>query len=269
VESASIETITPEIASSWLERCNSHNRDLQQSTVDTYASDMAAGRWHFNGDAIRFSRNGVLLDGQHRLWAIVQSGCTQTSVVVRGLPDPAQLTIDLGKRRTPKDQLHMADIPVSNSVAAAIGVYLTWQTGKFFGDQVRLKITTPHKVEFAQQNPEIVRLLRSYEANATRVPCRPSVALAVSLKLHEIDDQDADDFFTSLATGANLAPNSPILTLRNRLLRLRETRVIVPDRDLVAFFIQAWNAHREGRTLAKLQRPAGATWSRETFPVPR
>lgn len=241
---------------------------IQQSTVDTYARDMLGDRWVFNGDPIRFSATGLLLDGQQRLWAIVQSGCTQRFVVIRGLPEPAQLTMDLGKRRTPKDQLAMAHIRVSNTLAAAIGVYLTWMNGRFFGDQVRAKITTTQKVEFAQLNPDKVERFRSLEANAGKLPCKPSVALAVSVRLHEIDDGDADDFFSSLVTGANLETSSPILTLRNRLMRVREQRLNLPERDLVAFFVIAWNAWRDGRSMTKLQRPQGTSWNPHTYPVP-
>lgn len=66
---------------------NIHNRIIMQPVVDRYARDMVAGAWMKNAQPICFSSLGVLLDGQHRLLAIVKSETTQEILVVRGL-DP-------------------------------------------------------------------------------------------------------------------------------------------------------------------------------------
>ena len=56
---------------------NLKNRDLSQSFVNRYASDMANGKWSDGASMIRIDTNGNLQDGQHRLEAILQSGTTQ------------------------------------------------------------------------------------------------------------------------------------------------------------------------------------------------
>lgn len=63
-------TITPEKAKTLLVM-NTKNRKLSRKLVQKYASDMAAGRWPYNGDPIRVSVSNVLLDGQHRLEACI------------------------------------------------------------------------------------------------------------------------------------------------------------------------------------------------------
>ena len=49
--------------------------------------EMQDGKWRLNGKTICFDSTGRLLNGQHRLSAVVRSGVTLTTVVVRGL-DP-------------------------------------------------------------------------------------------------------------------------------------------------------------------------------------
>ena len=97
------ETITPDIANRWLETFNTNNRSIRDSHVDLLAHDMAVGHWKENGDAICFSKDGRLIDGQHRLWACVQSGAQFTSLVVRGIDDDAYMTKDAGLRKTAGD----------------------------------------------------------------------------------------------------------------------------------------------------------------------
>lgn len=68
--------VTPEIASAWLSGCNTHNRKLVDAHVERLANEMRAGRWKLTHQGIAFSSNRVLLDGQHRLWAVLISGVT-------------------------------------------------------------------------------------------------------------------------------------------------------------------------------------------------
>ena len=88
-----IETITPEIAQVWLEK-NTNNRTIRQMVVDRYADEMCSGAWKLNAETIKFSRDGTLLDGQHRLWAVVESKVTIQSFVARGISADALQTID-------------------------------------------------------------------------------------------------------------------------------------------------------------------------------
>ena len=81
--------VEPEQAQKWLER-NIANRTLRPSRVQEYATAMTEGRWRYTADPIRFDSDGKLIDGQHRLMAVVRSGCTVEMHVVRGLSPEAQ-----------------------------------------------------------------------------------------------------------------------------------------------------------------------------------
>lgn len=261
--------VTPSIATEWLER-NTRNRKVRVSLAYQYADDMRNGRWEYNGDPIRFDKDGVLLDGQHRLLAIVDSGTTQKFHVIEGLEPHVQVTIDQGGKRSPSDQLTIRGIETNSTLAAAARIYVRWDTGRFFGDVKKNHITTPEIVEWVEGFPSLYgRLIDLSTRGYKAIPCAPAITLAVALRLHQIDEDDATEFFGLLRTGANLEAGSPILTLRERLFKFKAEKVNITQRDMIAFFVVAWNAYREGRSITKLQRPNGASWNAQNFPVPR
>ncbi|MEH7879332.1 hypothetical protein V7799_17715 [Rhizobium laguerreae] len=60
--------VTPEMAENIL-AARGPNRNVSASVINKYARDMLAGRWQLNGQTIKISKDGQLLDGQHRLEA--------------------------------------------------------------------------------------------------------------------------------------------------------------------------------------------------------
>jgi hypothetical protein len=81
-----IEVIDQEQAKAYLDN-NARHRPIKAKKVFQYMDEMVDGKWRLNGKTITFDRNGRLLNGQHRLTAVLQSGVPLTTLVVRGL-DP-------------------------------------------------------------------------------------------------------------------------------------------------------------------------------------
>src|SRR5437899_9091840 len=99
-------SVTPELAEKWLNHLNTNNRPVTQSVVDKYEQDMIAGRFNgLNGATISFTSDNVLSDGQHRLWAVVQSRKTVVMLVVFGVDPDAIETIDHNKPRSVADSI--------------------------------------------------------------------------------------------------------------------------------------------------------------------
>lgn len=84
-----VETITPAMAKQYLSH-NAYHRKVKKKKVNEYVLTLQAGQWRLNGKTITFDSNGRLLGGQHRLHAVVESGISLLTLVVRGL-DPALL----------------------------------------------------------------------------------------------------------------------------------------------------------------------------------
>lgn len=85
----SVEVINPSEAEAYLKN-NAMHRKIKQKKVDEYMKEMQDGKWALNGKSLIFDSNGRLLNGQHRLSAVVQSQVPLTTVVIRGV-DPTVL----------------------------------------------------------------------------------------------------------------------------------------------------------------------------------
>jgi hypothetical protein len=78
------EEITPEMATAYLGHLALRQRKLRVHRVRQYARDIAAGKWILSTDPIVFDANGDLINGQHRLRAVVLAGKPAKFVVIRG-----------------------------------------------------------------------------------------------------------------------------------------------------------------------------------------
>ncbi len=118
--------ITPELAESLLQR-NIQNRRVKDQQVSTYVAQMLAGIFQsLNGQTIGIAGSlttGNLLDGQHRLLAIVKSGVTLPFLVVTGLPETVVSTIDIGAKRTTGDLFDMKGITNGRLMSATLATY--------------------------------------------------------------------------------------------------------------------------------------------------
>ena len=114
--------ITPDEARSIIES-NALYRNLNANIVRLYAEDMRQGRWLPTGDPIKFDDDGHLIDGMHRLSAIVQSGVTSELAVCRGVPREAVIAIDGGFNRTLTTALRIAGLEwLGSDVSLAIAM---------------------------------------------------------------------------------------------------------------------------------------------------
>jgi len=73
--------VTPELAQSWLDSSQS-SRAASKNRVQKLAAQMRAGLWQRNHNGIAFATDGTLLDGLHRLLAVINSGVTVPMTVV-------------------------------------------------------------------------------------------------------------------------------------------------------------------------------------------
>jgi hypothetical protein len=99
------ETVTPAQAKQWLDVDNHRNRKLREGRVAYLTDEIRAGRWQVTHIGIAFDPKGNLLDGQHRLAAIVRSGVAVQMVVARNVPPETYIAMDRGLMRTMPDVL--------------------------------------------------------------------------------------------------------------------------------------------------------------------
>lgn len=261
--------LTPAMAEKFLGR-NRGNRNVRKTKVVEFARDMSAGRWVFNGDPIRFSASGRMLDGQHRCLAVVKSGVTIQVIVIQNLPDEAQNTMDIGARRTMSDQLMLSGERNSTTLAAVLRRVVAH---RLTGSWTRGTAATFAEMrDFYELNPEITFAV-DVAMKARVLPCAPSTIGALYHVCAAVDRGDAEHFFVDqLIDGVGLSRNDPAYALRVKLrsgdrLTPGETERRLSDDNVIRYALTAWNLFRDGRKIQKLQAPKGG-WGGK-FPEPK
>ena len=212
--------VTPQIAQKWLDECNTHNRTLYETTVDAYARDMKRGFWALNHQGICFSEDSVLLDGQHRLAAVVRSEKTVPFYVFRGMPKEFQAdgsrhltqeTVDGNKPRGVGDRLALAHgIGNANLKVAVAAVLINICTGK------SVKMTPAVVLEVLGIYAGEVEAVLENRSTARGLGYAPVLgAFAFAAKCFK---DKVLEFERAYFSGENLSSGSPILAFRNYML---------------------------------------------------
>lgn len=261
---AKVETITPRDAARYLKH-NAKNRPQKPGVWRRLADAMRRGEWMLNGESIKFAMDGSLLDGQHRLLAVVESGVTIESLVIRGLPNEAQDTVDIGNKRTSGDILHLHGYSDQNNLAGALTYYHRILTRQVRASGPEYRAPTPQELlEILDENPEIVQSISVGNSLRKRVRVRRSQFSALHYWLWTIDHEDANLFFDRLETGENLQQGNPIYALRRWLEQTAAISKFANKTVVHAVTIKAWNAYRQNESMSLARWRAGI----EDFPEP-
>lgn len=100
-----VELVGPEIAAHYLRRVHENQRVIRKSKVDEYANAMKRGDWVLTPEGLAFDTDGVLIQGCHRLHAIIASGETLPFNVTRNASKKAFSVLDQGLKRAASDAL--------------------------------------------------------------------------------------------------------------------------------------------------------------------
>lgn len=116
-----VELITPEIAAKYLTANIANNRHIEERRVNEYAREMKCGDWILTHQGIAFGKNGALIDGQHRLMAIIRANIPVKMTVTRDVDEKSLFVLDIGRARSSRDIASLNNEPdyVVKSLAAA------------------------------------------------------------------------------------------------------------------------------------------------------
>jgi hypothetical protein len=115
--------LTPDLAQQLLEG-NHGNRKLDNSKVSQWAAEISAGRWRMTNETIAIAEDGRVVDGQHRLHAVVKARMPIPVVICWGADPDTFGLINVGKMRTGNDIWYIAGHKTTNAAAIAKLVYL-------------------------------------------------------------------------------------------------------------------------------------------------
>ena len=258
----SVELITPAIARAMLAK-NARNRPITKTLVRRYAEDMRANRWNTNGQGIIFTPEGDLLDGQHRLEALIEANVAVEMFVVRGVPQERFETMDSGRARTVGDVLGAQNYPNSNQLAAIARLSWNYVAGASIG-------YGPGKaalVSFVHRYPYLGEVTAQISSARPPIPNSPlGAVLFLANAGHQRLETQASDFLEGLKTGENLTKCDPRLTLREWFYQQRSReRGNVGTEIAFAAVARAWNAFAQGRELSFIKQLYGP--NRRTLPI--
>lgn len=266
--------ITPAVAEEMLGR-NRHNRGLRPRIVTAYSLDMAQGRWMENGESIKIALDGTLLDGQHRLSAVIDSGTTQPMLVISDLPLSAQDTVDTGARRGFADVLKLRKESNWTDVASITRRVNLWQRGARRGS-ANSQPSVPQMLATLDAHPEIRYSAEVALRVARRLPIQKSVVGLCHWLFGQLDvtdsPKDCEHFFDLLAEGDGLSRTHPVFVLRRTVIDASLSKSGrgggISETLLTVYMIKTWNAYREGREMSILRWRAGGA-NPEVFPEPK
>lgn len=261
-----IVNVTPKLAAMWLSR-NEHNRPLKKGHIDNLANQMKMDNWQINGETIKFANNGRLLDGQHRLHAVIKSGKTVAMEIREGLPTTTFETIDTGAKRSAGDILALNEVPYPLATAAALRNLYYYRKGNLIGvfnDKIKpsnLEIDALYK-----ENPGVTDSLNFIKKLKARSFLNESRSAFLHYIFSEINREDADYFFERLGKGTGIDEDSPIYALREKLIRNATSKTSHSNKDILALMINAWNYYREGKSVKKIHIK---DYTKDNFPTPK
>lgn len=266
-----VESVTPEMAAQWLKH-NPSNRPISQAHVAFLAEQIKSGEWVLNGVPIIFVGR-QLIDGQHRLHAVIKSGKAAEMTIARHA-DSSSIsakhifdTVDANRPRTNADILAIRGEANYKTLATLLKDLQAYYAGALtftgHGPDAGLAVAYRGRVP----NRKILELLEKYPLaresasfaskmhNMGTAIMRRSQWAALHYILSDVDEADAAVFLDALYQGTGLAANSPILALRNKLIGLNaQARGMGQNRIslyvVLGMAIRAWNAYRSGTTVS-------------------
>lgn len=253
---AEVVTITPQVATQWL-RCNKHNRPVRKRHVVFLAQEILSGNWQVNGQPIIIAENEDVLDGQHRLMAVIEAGQPIKTLVVYGINAEAFSTIDTGAVRTGADALCLHFTEYTQGTVKAVATAVQWVQMLERGSVhhgIR-KISNTDVIEYAKQHLSLfahAETLQAYPKDN-----RP-LSIGVGTACYEVfarkDEEKADAYMSSLYTGEDLTRDDVEWHLRQSFQKdAQRTTTKLPTPIKVRMVIKGWNWRRRSMPTASPQ----------------
>lgn len=248
-------TITPALAEEMLARNTGNFRKVIPDRVRKYSASMLSNEWEENGETIKLAYDGLVLDGQHRLLAIVKSGVTIRCIVVSGLPHESAKTMDGGKPRALSDWVRHSGQKNAAAITAIGRMVMYYRAGIWTRQGFSSSdVSDAAVLEFIAANDEILQGSHRLACLCHRM-IHPSSLGAIILIAADgrnpADNEMCVWFCEALAKGVNLGADEPVLHLRNKLnVQTHKREANYVQRMLACL---AWNRTVRGETCRMLK----------------
>jgi len=247
------ELITPSRAKELLE-ANINNRRVKIDVVNRYANDILAGRWKEDtGEVIKISKSGIILDGQHRLYAIAKANTAIYLHIVYGVNDSVSDVLDTGSVRNASDVFKLNGIVNDGAIPGMIQFYNKIKKERF----VTHRDTNLSNAEILSKYyendalwQEVFRVSQRWY-NAFAKILSKSIIGGFYCRFREINPELAEQFMNELCTGINTS-NDTIRLLKDKLIKDKISNKKLSTTLKMIFIIKTWNCFIQGIELKRL-----------------
>ena len=233
--------VSPERAKHFMSK-NFDNRSLRVKHIDRLVDDMKNDRFLITHQGIAFDTRGKLIDGQHRLQAIIESGKGQWMLVTTGLPELTKRVMDGGAKRTAHDFMP-GKFKSSRASGLRIVLAVDYNGGEFTIGSLAFGIqqVTAAAIQEAWEDFDSIEeyAVLANEACRNVITCGPSPLIAAAV----IYPNTAKEFLAGIKAMTGLGEGDPRLALIK--FRGGGHRIQQPTAAFVA--IKAAKAFSEGR----------------------
>lgn len=246
--------VTPEMAQKWLDANIECNRNVSESVVQNYFDAINRGDWNErNGETIKFDTTGNMFDGQHRLWAVVNSKKPLWFLVAFNCAPDSFKSVDSGKPRKGGDILSIIGTHNCNVTAGALTLLWRYQNGTIGGSH---KITNAVVARMLEDHPQMPNSVSFAISNrGPRGFLAPSIVAFIHyMAKRKSGSTKADAFIKGVILGEPCEFDSAIRVLRHRLIDNVASKAKIPRNDLLAMCIKAWNAYIAKETNCSVHR---------------
>ena len=215
----SMQVITPELASKWLERIPDYQRKIDPKQVKKLVTAITKNEWRVNGATIVFSDGLDLLDGQHRLTAIAQAGKPVQSLVCRGVSAEEEVFQTIGdeKARKVTDFMKGKNVIV---VAAVIRMYYMMLNGRWPVGSGQEAVPFVELLKLTKKWAPDIEALVAPMFQAGKVLGQLSFCTFLFFYYAKVqpwhDEARLAEFFGKIGTGLELTAQCPVYKLRQR-----------------------------------------------------
>lgn len=254
------ENITPAKAQEYLQT-SIGNRPISNVFVRSYSDTMKKGNWILNGVPIIFDNDGHLLDGHHRLLAVIDAGIPVRFDVSRGASTEAFSTYDCGRHRTVGQLLAMQGIKNYNLVGSIVSaneqLVIHGRLVANNGQRGISKSTNAEKYDLYRKDPEgfddVAQIICGFVSRCRILSGSWAGGLYYYLThTGGYTKEEVHPFFDGLFS-LDTSDIQPADTLRKYISRRTMEGVKIKAELLWVYIVKAWNAYITGKELKHLR----------------
>jgi hypothetical protein len=251
--------ITPSLAKEIITKYQRNNRRLSPENLNFITKQMVEGTFKFNGESIVFNEDGGLDDGNHRMHSIVNSGKTYVFTVISGLSKEAFMTMGTGKKRTGNDVFEIMKVPSASLASSSTRFIYLFRKGKYRkGANSVASLSNQELYEYylnLDNFDEWVKLGNRYYKQSEML-VTGTLFVGFSYILNKINPVKSAEFMDKLSSGADLGKLSPILALRNKIIKARDSKNFHMEySEIIKTIFYAWEKYLNNENVKVLKLP--------------